>query len=39
MVWLLDCSGNEASRAQQVFDLFMLLTSPYKPLFLAAWRS
>ena len=27
MVWLLDGLGNEPSRAHQVFDLFMMLTS------------
>jgi len=27
MVWLLNRSGNEAGRAQQVFDLFMMLSS------------
>jgi hypothetical protein len=27
MVWLLDCLGNELSRAHQVFNLFMMLTS------------
>ena len=27
MDWLLDCSGNEPSRAHQVFNLFMMLTS------------
>jgi len=27
MVWLLDCLGNEPSKAHQVFNLFMILAS------------
>jgi len=28
LIWLLDCSDNKPSRVHQVFDLFMMLTSP-----------
>ena len=28
MFWLLDCLGNEPSKAHQMFYLFMMLTSP-----------
>jgi hypothetical protein len=31
MVWLLDCLGNEASKAHQVFYLFVMLTSYINP--------